>query len=823
MDTLLLDLRYALRSLRRSPGFTALAVITLGLGIGAATAGFSLLNRLLLQPLPGVRDPGRLAFVSFMQPSGGSYGARGYMSPASPMPEQLPQILRASPAVLGLAGWQGNLAMNVGVPGLLASRVQGSFVSGAYLQLLGVDAQRGRVLIPDDDPQPAGTRVAVISDGLWNQLYDRRSDVIGSTILINGLPFTLVGVTARGFRGPDRISPCDIWVPGNTYWDVRHFPTHGHPPIEIAYYRNVTRLRPGASFDQAQAQLQGAMQAVALTDTQHFSGGKVTATLVPGVGMERGGAAVRHQLLLIMAVAGLVLLVACANIANLLLFRRSQRRSDVVVRLSLGAARGRLVRFFLTESALIGLAGGTTGVLIALVLKAAFGAMKILGFLDIGPVPVDFRVIGFAVGLGLLAALLAGVAPALLGTSVDLNTDLKASGPNQAGSSPRLRLSLATAQIAISLTLVAGAYLLATTLRNYAQIPLGFDPARATVFLTDPKEAGYDFNRMRTYYDQMTQHVRALPGVNQVALVDLPPFAGVSFGLDLRVGSDSISVNSKHVSSNYFATLGIPVVRGSSFAESDTWPDSLNPTKKIILSRNVAHSLFGERDPIGQVVDVPSRRQAFQAIVVGVVGDVRNDFVGPVDPLVYQPVGDWPRLYSPSLMIKSVISQSGLERGVREAARGVDGSVTVENRGALLAAIAASINAEHLFFRVLSALSVLTLVLTAIGVYGIVAYGVTTRTREFGIRTALGAVPANLVRVALRPALIITGIGTLAGIAGALYLTKFIAASLYGVSRFDPFAFATAALILALAVLLASWLPARRAAKIDPMVALRYE
>jgi len=288
MDTLLLDFRYAIRALRRSPGFTALAVITLGLGIGAATAGFSLLNRLLLQPLPGVRDPARLAFATFMQPAGGEFGAKGYMSPASVSPEEVPLVLRASPAVLDLAGWQGSVSMNVGSPGVLAARAQGSFVTGNYLQVLGVSAQRGRILLPDDDPQPVGARVAVISDRLWNELYGRRSDVIGSTIIINALPFTLVGITAPGFRGPDRISPSDIWVPGNTYWDVQHFPIHGHPPSEIGYYRNVTRLRPGASFDQAQSQLQGAMRALAVTDTARLTP-NLTATLVPGVGMERGG------------------------------------------------------------------------------------------------------------------------------------------------------------------------------------------------------------------------------------------------------------------------------------------------------------------------------------------------------------------------------------------------------------------------------------------------------------------------------------------------------------------------------------------------------
>ena len=822
IDTVLLDLRYALRALRRSPGFTALAIITLGLGIGAATAGFSLLNRLLLQPLPGVNDAGRLAYVTFMQPFTGTFAPPGSWTPASLNTAQRAQVVKSSPAVLGLSGWQGPMALNVGASGALAVRAQGAFVTGNYLQLLGVTAQRGRSLQDDDDIPPSGRNVAVISDRLWNELYGRRGDVVDSTILINGLPFTLVGILPPGFHGPDRVQLTDIWVPGNTYWDIEHSPGGGHAPMEIPYYRTITRLRQGATFEQAEAQLEGAVRALAATDSDEFSA-KTKATVVPGVGLEHGGEAVRRELSFIMAVAGLVLLVACANIANLLLFRRSQRRSDVVVRLSLGAARGRLVRLFMTESALLGVAGGAAGVLIAVVLKTSFGAFKILRFIDVGPIPIDVRVVAFAVTLGVVAAVVAGVVPALVGTSVDLNADLKASGPNQAGGAPRLRLGLATLQIAISLTLVAGAYLFADTLRNYGRIPLGFDPAGITVFQTDPREVGYDQTRMGDYYAQMTARLDAIPGVSEVALVDAPPFWGGGFGLALRAGAESISVNTVHVSPGYFETLGIPIIRGTPFSVTDLWPDSVSANKKVILSATVARRVFGERDPIGQVVEFPNGKRSFRAAVVGVAGDVRRDFIGPFPNQIYQPVGAWPTDWSPTVLVKSIVPEASLVRQVKEGARGVDGSVTIESLGGLSTSVKAAISAQEVFFRVVSTLSLLTLLLTAVGVYGIVAYGVATRTREFGIRTALGAVPANLVQAALRPALIITFVGTLAGVGGALYLTRFIAASLYGVSRFDPLAFVLAALVLAVAVLLASWLPARRAAEIDPMVALRYE
>jgi len=818
------DLRYALRALKRSPGFTALAVITLGLGIGAATAGFSLLNRLLLQPLPGVRDARRVGFVSFMQPLTASWAPPGSFTPASLNTPQRESVARAAPAVLELAGWQGPMPVNAAALGATPIRVQTAFVTADFLHVLGTGTVLGRLFTPGDD-QPPGQHVAVIGDRLWSELYGRRPDVLGSSLTLNGVAFTVVGVTSEGFRGPDRLWPIDLWLPGATYFAVQHW-AHVPPDPDISYYRHVLRLRAGTSFDQAAAELQDAVRGIARTDSDQFST-KVTATVTPA-GLERGGDALAHELRLILAVAGLVLLVACANVANLLLFRRAERRADLVVRLSLGAGSARLVRLLLTESAVLGLGGAAAGVVIAFGLRTTFGHLRFFRSVDIGLVPIDWRVIGFGVVAGVVTALLAGVAPAFLATHVDLNAQLKASGPNQAGGWPKLRVGLAVVQVAASLALVAGAYLFADTLRNYAKIPLGFEPASVTVFANNLRDMGYDAHRTRAYYEALTARLKGAPGVGSVALVDVPPFAGVTFSVPVRAAGGRADVTPLNASSiqagpEYFAVLGIPMLRGRPFVAADMWPDSQTAAKVVILSAGAAHRMFGDRDPVSQLVEFPRRDHPTRALVIGVVGDVRSDLVGPVEPVVYQPIGQDLDPYSPMVLVKSSLPTTTVEREAQVIGSAVDADLPLESRGALTASIAATIAEQHLFFRIVGILSLLTLLLTAAGVYGIVAYGLTTRTREFGIRMALGAVPANLVRIALAPGVTIVLAGSVMGVLGALYLTKFIASSLYGVSRFDPLAFSVAALVLAAAVLLASWLPARRAAVIDPMVALRYE
>ena len=825
MDTLLQDLRYALRTLGRAPGFTTVAVVTLALGIGAAAAGFSLLNWVLLRPVPGVPEPSRAGFVSFAE----RLKEGGYM-PQGVTPTQRDGILRNAPAVAGLAGMEGPMAANVAADRGAAKRASVDFVTSDYFRTVGAGMQLGRAFVTEDDAPPLGRRVAVISDRLWHDLFAADSGILGMTVRVNGIACTVIGVVAAGFLGPDHFRPTDVWVPGSTYWDIRHLSAARRPP-ELSYNRWVVRLREGASFHQAEAQLQAGIRALALADTSHFTA-NVAATVLPGLGLEAQYGAkeiIDHQLALILGIALLVLLVACANVANLLLFRRAQRRADVVVRLVLGASRGRLVRYATTESALIGVASGVLGVVLALWVNGLFHHYRLLRFLSMEGLRIDWRVLGFAVTAGVLAAILAGLIPAFVGSRADLGSDLKASGPTQAGSAPLLRTGLAILQVAVSLSLVAGGYLFARTLQRYARVPLGFDPAGVTVFQVEPKAQGYEPLQAQNYLRALRSRIAALPGVEQVSLLSLPPFFGIRrrdrvHRVDAPPEARPELVASQQISGDYFSLMRIPVLRGATFQPGDLWPDSGRAVGKVILSAKLARNLYGPADPLGQIVVLPGFQEDHSAEVVAIVGDVHwSERGGDVEPMLYAPVGQGETPYGPMIGVRSRVAAGMLEREVQEIGRSLDPAMPIESNGPLSESVATAVASETLLFKLVGLLAALALLLSAVGVYSLTAYGVTTRLREFGVRMALGAEPRDILHAAARPALAIIGLGVVCGVAGAMYLTRFIKASLYGVSPFDPVAFVTAAVLLAVAVLLASWIPARRAAKVDPMVALRYE
>lgn len=824
MDTLVLDLRYAIRSLRRSPRFTALAVLTLGLGIGTASAGFGILYRVLLDPLPGVRDPGRMGLVWFAVKHNGSYMPEGLEAPNRAM------VSNMSPAVESMAGIQFS-EVDVAAPDQAPRRVPMNYVSGNYFTTLGARPALGRLFTADDDPPNGGSRVAVIGNELWRDAYGGRPDIIGQRLAINALSFIIVGVMPDGFKGTERFQAPSVWLPGNVYFDVNHYRSKQsrvgyQPPSTYPYLEHVVRIRPGASFEQAETQLKTAIHSVALADSSDFDS-QVTAEIFPGLGLQAMGRdIIRHQVGLILGIAGLVLLITCANVANLMLLRRIQRRADIAVRLVLGAGRWRVARLFLFESGLVGLASGAAGVAVALALREVFGALRLLNFLDIGPVTIDGWVLTFAAAAGILASLLAGAIPAVFGIRAELAAQVKASGPTQVGGAPRVRTGLAILQVAVSLTLVAGAYLMARTLKTIADIPLGFNPAGVTAFGISPRMVGYSDAQGHAYYRELEEQLRGLAGITNVAVMDQGPLQAVMLDRLSRAdipGSSAVQARDQQVSAAYFSTVGIPLLAGTGFAPGDAWRDSSARPRKTIISESLAHHLFGATSPLGALIATRGGRGP-ELEVVGVAGDVRQyDPTAPSRFEFYEPLGQSVEPWQVEVDVKSSLPSATVVREVQELGKKLDPSLPVQANGTLSQRVAATVATQTLLLKLVGAISLLCLLLTAVGVYAIVAYSVSTRTREFGVRMALGAEQKNIVRTALGSTPTIVAGGVLLGILGALYLTKFIAASLYGVSRFDPFAFATAALVLALAVFVASWLPARRAAKIDPMVALRYE
>ena len=556
MDTLLRDVRYALRTLAKSPGFTALVVLTLAVGIGAATTGFSLLNWVALRPVPGVRDARTLGLVWF-----GKQDSTGF-SPGWIDNDLSATVLQGVPAVTALVGRQPT-AVSIAPPDGLARRVMAEFVMNNYFTTLGAQPQLGRGFVPEDDRSPGGSPVIVIGDRVWREAFGGRPDVVGQVLRVNNLAFTVIGVAPPGFHGTDRLGDADAWLPGKTLPDVEHFPPQVRRAAQT-YYEFLLRLRPGASFAEAALQLQAVMSHLASLDPRRADQLRAsTAKVYPGVGLPPlGRESLGRVTTLILGIVALVLLVTCANVANLLLVRGAERRVDVTVRVALGASGRDVARSYLIESVILGALGAGGGLLAALWLHDLFAGVRLSGLWQpLSSVSLDWRVLSFAILAGLAAATLSGISPVLLTSRTDISAVLKDAARTQAPRAAWLRSGLASFQVAVSVALVAGALLFARTLENLARVELGFEPAGVATFDVGPRSAGYTPARTRAYLQSLTQRIAALPGVEHVALATLAPFSGPSFGANIRrAGSDeaSIPILENEVSPGYFAA-GDPV------------------------------------------------------------------------------------------------------------------------------------------------------------------------------------------------------------------------------------------------------------------------
>ncbi len=819
------DLRYALRTLLRSPGFTAAAVFTLVLGIGAATAGFSLLNWLLLRPVPGVRDGSRLAEVWF-----GVHQGEG-VTVHSVSYEQYTAILGGVPGVSGLAGRQrGSVSLGGGA---LPRRAAVEFVMASYFDVLGVRPPLGRALAPDDDALPDGARVAVISDRLWRDWFGGRADVVGQTLVINALAFRVIGVAPVGFHGTERLGDADLWLPGRTYADVNHYPPAPRPWLAAGgisgYYEFVTRLRPRSDFAQADAQLRVAVREAAQRSaewTEQFK--DVTAKVFPGIGLfALGRSGVVRALRLVMGIVALVLVIACANVANLLLLRGAGRRGEAAVRIALGASRARLARFHLAESLVLAAVGAAGGIVLALWLNGLFAGTQIQ-HAEIRDVAIDWRVAVFAVGAALAAAALVALAPALGAGRTDVAATIKDAAATQVARAP-LRGGLVVLQLSASLMLVVGALLLGRTLAGLARVGLGFEPTGVVAFTVQPRDVGYEGARKRAYYRALLERVAGLHGVERATLAEQVPFVCCLHILKVGVaGSEAngrIEAHSNDVGPGYFRTLGIPLLAGQDFDPADVLPDSPAVLPPTVLSLGLARRLFGTVDPVGKLVELPQYRGPnLRLRVTGIAGDSRwNDLEGKVPLFMYLPLGYQGRVDAAALLVRSPAPMTDLNAAVAGAARSLDPSLPLSNPTSILAGIARQQSTRRLLLRLLGLLAGVTVVLAGVGLYGLVSYGVTLRRREFGIRMALGAERRRILVAAMRGGLRLVAVGVVLGLAGAVALTRLLRAWLFGVTPLDPTSLVAAALVLALAALFANWLPARRATRVDPMVALRYE
>ena len=818
MSTLIQDLRYAVRILAKSPGFTAVIVISIALGFAANATVFSVANGLLWGVLP-VSDPGRMVMFS----EGHSFSYPDYVDYRDQATDVFDGGVTAHfpliPASLG----------GTGEP----ERVWGQVVSGNYFPVLGLKMTLGRPILPEEDQVIGRDRVAVLSHSLWQRRFGSDASVLKQGVVLNGQRYTVVGVAPAGFHGTERGIVSDFWAPMAMLEEIMPDlakANGGRSNRGNSWVMLYARLRPGV--DRAKATAVVNVIKKRLDDTYRKDEKRHdTIALQTAGGLVAGSATPAHTLMtVLMVVVGLVLLVACANVANLLLARASGRQKEIATRLALGASRRQLVRQLLTESFLLALAGAGVGFLLA-----AGAARAISRFQLPLPIPVafdfnvDLRVAAFTVGLSLVTALLFGLVPALRATRPDLVGALKdgRDGSAASGRAGRfgMRNTLVVVQVALSLVLLTTAGLFLHSLGNASSIDIGFRPDNILVTSVDPRLHNYSREKTAQFFSQLRDRVSALPGVRSVSFVDNVPLSLAAttngFGVDAATDQPGRNANANvySVGSGYFETMGIPLLRGRDFLERQT-----DDRRAAIINETVAGQLFPNQDPIGRVMHSGQARYT----VIGVARNSKSRTLGeaPVNcaylPLETSPEGGL-NLFGVSAIVKTSIDPQQLARPVRDQIAALDPTMAVFGTETMQQHVDKSLLLPRISALLLGIFGAVGLTLAAIGLYGVMSYAVRRRTREIGIRVALGAGPGTVLRMVLSQGLALTGVGLAIGLAVALALGHFIASLLYGTSGTDLLTFVTVPAVLLAAAVVAVVVPASRAAKVDPMVALRCE
>ena len=819
LDTLIQDVKYANRSLRRTPGFVAAAIATLALGIGANTAIFSLINAVLLRTLP-VRAPQELYFVAHGVGNTEIGTASNY---------QWFERVRAHDEVFaGVTGYNIRDFKVTSAQG--AQRVYGQYASGNYHGLLGAPLALGRGFVSEDDRAVNNSPIAVISDSFWTRRFARDPQVLGQTLLVGGHSVTIVGVTAPGFDGMAPGRPIDITLPLSMR--IRDEPDFLTDLDSWSSMPLVVRLKPGVDVRQAQSVIETAFREHVSQPGIGFARtpfGPRTARLQPAAnGQDRLRIDYQTPLTVLMGMVGAVLLLACVNVANLLLVRGTGRAREVAVRMAVGATRRRLVRQFLTESLMLAAAGGAMGGLLA-----GWGTrfVSTLFLENQNPIAIDVQpdgtVLLFAAGLSILTGIAFGSIPALRGTLVNLTPALKQSSAGALsvrGSSGRK--VLVAVQIAVSVVLVFGAALLVRTQRNLQNVNGGFDTENVLVFSLDARDTTFPLERLTPLCTETLARLRRQAQAIAAACSTMSPVDTAFEGRVLGIPAPPPGPNANRVLANtvtpeYFDALGIGLVRGRLFTSQDT----ASSTRVAIINESVAKAFFGDSDPVGQRIGFGSRPDAARTLtVVGVVRDARHALREASPKMVYQPLEQ--SLQPPEALtaaVRTTGDPATLAAFVRQEVRALSPDVAVMWVRTMRQQIEAATTRERLLSTLSTAFAVLALLLACIGLYGVISYDVASHAREIGIRLALGAERFAVLASVLRPTLTIIGIGLALGLAGAMLTSRFVETLLFELTSRDPIALAAATGTLALCALLAGYLPARRASRIDPAVALRAE
>jgi predicted permease len=801
------DIHYAFRSLNRSRLVSAVAIATLGVGIGLNTSVFSIVNALLFRPL-AVERSGELIWISSasLKPD----GPQGHMT--------YPDVvdLRGAGVLAGAIAF-ARLPANVAAGGL-AVRVSGQIVSGDFFDVFGVGAHRGRLLGRDDDRATAEP-VAVISHALWQRLFSGRDDLTGSTIRVNGRTFVLAGVARAGFNGPDLFDPADIWVPLASATSV--LPDLGRPLARSTWWlRSIGRLAPGVAIEEAEAALRARAAAIAQSFPESHEGFTVRIQRVRGAAPDARDQ-VRPISALLLGVTLTVLLIACANVANLLLVRGLARSRETAICTALGASRRRLIGQRLTESALLAAGGGALGLILSLWLTELL--LRFIGAPFRTEVTLDGRVLVFTFAASALTAVIFGVVPALRSSMAGPAPALK-SEQGWADARPRSRLqsALVAGQLGLSLLLLLGAGLFLESLTASRATDVGFEARDRVSMSLNLRMHGYSDARADAFHRELLRRIRATPGIRDASMATYVPMGGrVAVGnLTLPDRSavpasprERVSVN--QVWPRFFDTLGIPVLQGRGLDERDIREV---PTAAVI-NETMAHRYWPGQRPLGMRFSLDGSRGPFVE-VVGVARDVFTDeFTERPWAAVYLP--GRPKAEDVSLIVWAGTDAGQAIRTVEDRIRSLDSSIAIFRPMTLEQHLAERLDGERALTRILGLAGALALALAALGLYGTVAYTVVRRTREIGVRIALGAKPADVTLLFVRDAARLAALGLGFGIPLGIAMTAMVAGSLVGVSVADPEAIGGATAVLALVMLIASYIPARRAARIDPLVALR--
>ena len=813
---MLQDLRFALRMLRKHPVFSAVAVLTLALGVGANAALFSVTDTLFLRSPRGVAAPERLVVLG-RSSSTSRWSGFGHLA--------FRRYQGAARSFSGLVAARGATALlHIGGETLPLSAV---LVTGDYFGVLGVRMARGRGFRPEEDSVPGAAPVVILSDATWRSRFGSDATAVGRTVRLNDTEFTIIGVAPPGFRGLDVDEQRDVWIPLMMEAQIRPlFPVLNSD--FVSSLRVVGRLAPGVSLPQAQAELD--VLAARFERPQGPKGEVSRVVASPHIGFPDPAwrADAVAYLAPLWGAAVLVLLVVCTNLAGLLLARAASRRREVAVRLAIGAGRGRLVRQLLGESLVLAVPG-TLGALVVARAVTALVRVRVANDMDFG---VDGRVLAFTAAVAAVACAAFGLVPALQAVRGDPAGDLRGDatgGPGRA----RLRFALVATQVGASLMLCVGAGLLVRTLRKAAAVDVGFETRHLLIASPGLEVAGYDEARAAQFYPRLAETLAQVPGVRSVAWASAAPVdpgflhdaRQIAIGGGAPSDAPRVAADYNEVSAGYFATLGQGAVHGRTFTAAD---DSAAPLVAVV-NEAMARRHFAGQDPIGRELRLVLFMDYSPLIsIVGVVPDVRTTSLDAVvRPEVFVPRAQYAarrqHLQRDAVVLVRADREAPVAAAVRSILRQLDPDLPPVRVTSLADRMAERLSDRRLYAELIGLFGALALLLAAVGLYGVLAFEVARRTREIGIRMALGARPAMVLRMVMRRGLAAAGTGLALGLAGGAMLTRVLRAMLYGVTPGDPVTFVAAALVIVGATLVASWLPARRAMRVDPVIALRAE